>query len=224
MTRLLKLIPLLFIFLSLGCEKKKTALEFEKEVLTEIFPALIDSIWVSSQVTMTPPPVIFNDKKEFVTYGQKDIKQLKKDLNVDLESFKKNNLPLLATILDTIQKIDKRESNELHNHFKQAKIIKENLTDSLKYKIDTQRFNSNKHLKILYTSEIPRDLENYEFNNRRKIYSAISMTRILFDESKIYGILSIGLYRYGNSHGYRVFIKKVKNKWIIDKIEESWIS
>jgi hypothetical protein len=48
----------------------------------------------------------------------------------------------------------------------------------------------------------------------------------MFDNSKNYGVLNGG-YTMGvlNGSGFRIFIKKNrKGNWIIDKIEETWIS
>ncbi|MEN9909638.1 MAG: hypothetical protein RLZZ540_2787, partial [Bacteroidota bacterium] len=48
---------------------------------------------------------------------------------------------------------------------------------------------------------------------------------IKFDKKKENGILEVG-YKPGRMCGYgnKVFIKKVKNKWKILKLEDTWVS
>ena len=44
------------IVLFVSCQKKITHLEFEKNVMTEILPSLIDSTCIDTRIYMNPPP------------------------------------------------------------------------------------------------------------------------------------------------------------------------
>ena len=63
--------------------------------------------------------------------------------------------------------------------------------------------------------------KDYDFHFSGVAY----LSRIQFDKTKHFGVLeseiSCGRLCGG---GIRVFIKKVKGKWIIEKIEETWVS
>lgn len=146
------LILLFTIFTS--CKKEISEQEFEKNVMQEIFPSLIDSIWIRTKIPETPPPVVYDNKKQFLRYGEKNIAQIKKDLNAELISFKKENKRMLVRILDTIQLINQ------------------------------EKIDSSKHLKILYVSQIDREIQKDEFNNRCKIRGTISFSKIKFDKNK----------------------------------------
>lgn len=51
-------LPLIFMMLLfISCQKKISDLEFEKNVMTEIFPNLIDSICIDSRTVLNPPPI-----------------------------------------------------------------------------------------------------------------------------------------------------------------------
>jgi len=50
MKKLLNLVLLILIILFCSCEKKLTNLEFEKNVMTEILPSLIDSTCIDIRI------------------------------------------------------------------------------------------------------------------------------------------------------------------------------
>lgn len=224
MTKLQKTTFIIIIILFAGCKKQINVLNFEKNVMVEIFPSLIDSLWVSSQITMMPPPILFNEKKEFIGYGKRNIEEIKRNLNLELIEIKKDTSKILVEILEeNIPIRNDDEQKELIKHFKNIEISKD-INDTLKNKIDKRRLNLYKNLKIFYTKSSPRTNAKWEYLNLYKIYGTVSISRITFDKKKEFGVISIGVYRYYDGNGYRVFIKKVKNKWIVDKIEESWIT
>ena len=74
-------------------------------------------------------------------------------------------------------------------------------------------------------SEFPQRREIWNTNYLFEFGGVVSFSRIYFDKDKRYGVLEGGT-TYGklNGNGWIVFIKKDSGKWIIDKIEGTWIS
>jgi hypothetical protein len=63
---------LILIILISSCEKKQTEFEFEKSVMTEIFPSLVDSICVDSRKTMPRPLFYVNYYNKAGNYVRTD--------------------------------------------------------------------------------------------------------------------------------------------------------
>lgn len=221
MKKLQKTTTLFLIILFAACKNQANDLDFEKDVIVEIFPNLIDSIWVASNISMMPPPIIFNEKKEFIDYGEIDLHELNRNLNLELNNFKKDSTKIFVEIFEENIPISKDEHNELIKHFKNTEIIKDE-NDTLKNRLDKSRINRYKNLNITLIKSNPKITESKVYNSSN-IDGMVSISRIKFDKKKEYGVISIGVHRSTGGNEYRVFIKRIKNKWIIDQIKESWI-
>lgn len=221
MKKLQKTTILFLIILFAACKNQANDLDFEKDVIVEIFPNLIDSIWVASNISMMPPPIIFNEKKEFIDYGEIDLHELNRNLNLELSNLKKDSTKIFVEIFEENIPISKVEHNELIKHFKNIEIIKDE-NDTLKNRLDKSRINRYKNLNITLIKSNPKITESKVYNSSN-IDGMVSISRIKFDKKKEYGVISIGVHRSTGGNEYRVFIKRIKNKWIIDQIKESWI-
>lgn len=215
-----------FFFLSIitliaSCNNKEAELQFEKNVMYEVYPDLIDSIWVNAVERYTPPP----PPPIMVTpeYRSQRKKEYKKEFNEDLAAFKKKHFKVDFIILD--KAISKQKGKELQEHFKDA-VLEDNILDTLDYKFDRKKLDSYQAFHLNYVSKIPRNNEIKLYNNCcYSVRGILILSRIQFDSEKKYGVLSAGI-NCGDmcGYGYRIYIKKVKNKWIVDKIEDDWIA
>jgi hypothetical protein len=138
--RTLLLIPIFLLLIN--CKKKHSELEFEKSVVYEIFPALMDSLHYDLRLYPPPPPKAIYDKQ-------------------------------------------------------------------------------GKYIGIDTTGRSAIWKKKYDFY----FSGTTSLSRIQFDSTKSFGILHSGM-GCGKlcGSGVRVFIRKEKNKWIIDKIIVTEIS
>ena len=221
MKKLQKTTILFLIILFAACKNQANDLDFEKDVIVEIFPNLIDSIWVANQINLTPPPVTFNEKSKLWISGENDLHELKRNLNLELSNLKKDSTKIFVEIFEENIPISKVEHNELIKHFKNIEIIIDE-NDTLKNRLDKSRINGNKSLMITYFKFGTRSQQS-KVIGYYEIYGMVSISRIKFDKKKEYGVISIGVHRSTGGNEYRVFIKRIKNKWIIDQIKESWI-
>lgn len=214
---------LLFISLIIltSCNKKKTDLQFEKNVMYEVYPALIDSLWVNAMLTYVPPPPPGIDTSEYKLNRRTESN---KRFNKELAEFKKKKFPVDLVFLD--KTVVRDNSKELLEHFKDAEISENKIFDTIDYKFDRKKLDSYKAFKLHYVSKIYRRNEVKIYNNCcYSIRGVLVLSRIQFDDEKKYGILTAGIECGGMcSYGYRIYIKKIKNKWVIDKIEDGWIA
>jgi hypothetical protein len=203
-----------------SCNNKEKDLQFEKEVFYEVYPALIDSVWVNAVLTYVPPaPPGINPSE----YKLNRRNESNKRFNKELAEFKQKKFPVDLVFFDELAVGD--NSKELQKHFKDAVISKDNVADTLEFKLDRKKLNSYTAFHLKYVSRIPRGNDRKFYNECcYSVRGILILSRIQFDDDKKYGVLSAGIECGAMcGYGYLIYIKKVDDKWVIDKIEDGWI-
>ncbi|MBF4518926.1 hypothetical protein IRZ71_21425 [Flavobacterium sp. ANB] len=204
-----------------SCNKKEKDLEFEKDVIYQVYPDLIDSVWVNAAYHYAPPPP--PQIKDTPEYRIQRKKEYKKQFNEDLAEFKKKGFKIDLVFLDKAK--PKKNGNELQEHFKDAVLSKDNILDTLDYKFNRKKLDAYNAFHLKYVPRIPRGNDRIFYNECcYSVRGVFSFSRIQFDSEKKYGLLTAEI-DCGDmcGYGYRIYIKKVKDKWIVDKIEDAWI-
>ncbi len=204
-----------------SCNNKKADLQFEKNVMYEVYPALIDSVWVNAELNYVPPPPPGINPSEYKLNRRNESN---KRFNKELAEFKKKKFPVDLVFLD--KAVVRDNSKELKEHFKDAILSENNILDTLDYKFDRKKLDSYQAFHLHYVPRIPRENDRKFYNECcYSIRGVISLSRIQFDDEKKYGVLTAGIECGGMcGYGYRIYIKKVNNKWVVDKIEDGWIA
>lgn len=189
--------------ISLGCEKKITIEEFEQNIFDKLFITIVDSTYTDQRLYTCFPEQgkpIYDKNGKWI--GLDSVGQHKRDLECEVKraALEKDTLNLVIAI----------ENEGLINE----------KTDLSKYKTSKFIF---RHL-----SEHPRgkDLEYSDWKNENiKFAGVMSFSSIKFDKKRESGSLNVS-YSCGGKCGlgYSVMIKKVNGKWIIAKVEKTWIS
>lgn len=211
---------LLFITLIASCNKKESDLKFEQDVMYEVYPALIDSVWVNAVLTYVPPPPPEVDPSEYKLNRRNESN---KRFNQELAEFKKKQFKVDLVVLD--KAIPKENRKELQEHFKDAILSENNLLDTLEYKFNRKKLDAYSAFHLHYLARIPRGNDRIFYNECcYSVPGIIIFSRIQFDDKKKYGVLTAGI-NCGDmcGYGYRIYIKKIKDKWVVDKIEDAWI-
>ncbi|MBG6233803.1 hypothetical protein IWX76_000358 [Pedobacter sp. CAN_A7] len=192
---------LIVVFILFSCEKKITDEQFEQNVFSEIILKVVDSTYQDYRILTIVPEMgerIYDKNGKWI--GRSLIGQRERDLKrkAKAEVFIKDSLNLIIAI----------GTGGLIND-----------------KTELQNYNSPK-FKFKHLSELPAD-ENYKNWAAKypKFAGALVFSNINFDVSKINGTLNVSYYcgtRCGL--GYVVTIKKINNKWVISKVENSWIA
>jgi len=192
---------IIVVFTLFSCEKKITDEQFEQNVLTEIFLKVVDSTYVDYRSYTSIPELgenMYDKGGKWI--GRSLIGQHKRDIErqIKTEALKNDTLNLIIAI----------GNGGLIND-----------------KTILRNFNSRKFI-FKHLSELPADenLKNWTAKYA-KFAGVLSFSNIKFDISKENGILEVSYYCGGRCGlGYLVTIKKVKDKWIISKVEDTWIS
>jgi hypothetical protein len=234
MTKLHKTTFVLLLIFFASCEKKISNLEFEKNVMTEIFPNLIDSTCIDIRLMTNFPPKygesIYDKTGHYIGIDSTKATTSEK---LKLLEWKKRTLEIKNDTTKLIIAFDpkiknSRDSlkNDFEKHFPKAKIFKPKAENETEYILDFQNIKLNNKFELKNISEFPKERGAIWETKYNFLFSGVVyFSRIQFDEQKTFGILDAGFY-CGRlcGQGFRIYIKKVNNKWIIDEIERTWIS
>lgn len=235
MRKLQKITLILSILFFASCIKKEiTDLEYEKNVLTEIFPVLVDSVCVDCRIFMNPPPMIgeyiFDKNGEYVRIDSlKATKEQKREYGKWItyrNEIKKDTSKLIVAFSPELRKIRDNVKSDFEEHFPKAILNETNNDTETIYDFDFSNIKLNNKFKLKNLNEFPKDRfaiweTKYDF-----VFSGIlDFSRIQFDKTKQFGVLDAGFGCGGKcGQGYRIYIKKINNKWIIDEIKSTWVS
>lgn len=234
MKKLLNLALLIVIILFSSCEKKITDLEFEKNVMTEIFPSLIDSTCIDIRLFTNFPPKygesIYDKTGHYIgvdsTKATEEQKRKLLEWKINTEKIKKDTSKIIVAF-DPLLKDNSQDLREdFQKHFKNAKIYISKEKKESEYVFDFKNIKLNNKFELRNISQFPKErgliwLAKYDF-----VFSgAVFFSRIQFDKDKKFGILDGG-FACGDrcGQGFRIYIKKANNKWIIDDVEGTWVA
>ena len=234
MKKFIKVALTIVIILFSSCEKKITDLEFEKNVMTEIFPSLIDSTCIDIRLYTNFPPEygesIYDKTGHYIgvdsTKATKEQKQKLLEWKINTEKIKKDTSKIIIAF-DPLLKDNRQDLREdFKKHFKNTQIFISKEKKESEYIFDFKSIKLNNKFELKNISQFPKErgliwMTKYDF-----VFSgAVFFSRIEFDKNKKFGIFDGGFACGGRcGQGYRIYIKKANNKWIIDKIENTWVS
>jgi hypothetical protein len=217
-----------------NCKKKISDLEFEKEVMTEIFPSLIDSICIDSRLLNNFAPEygesIFDKTGHYVgvdsTKATKEQKQKLLEWKINTEKIKKDTSKIIIAFDPIIEYSDEDLKEYLEKRFKNTKAFVPKEKVHNEYILDFKSIKRINRFELRDINQFPKERDKiwetkYNFN----FSGVVFFSRIQFDQNKKVGVLNAG-FVCGRlcGQGFRIYIKKTNKKWIIEEIEETWIS
>jgi hypothetical protein len=219
---------LILLILISSCEKKQTELEFEKSVMTEIFPSLVDSICVDCRILFLPMPLgksIYDKNDNYIGQNTSNINAEREKWEKELVKIK-NDTSKIIIAFAPVRKIRGDVNSDFEKHFPKIKLYVPKEEMDVEYIFDFKNIKLNNKFKLKNLSEFPKErgaIWNTKYNF---VFSGVlDFSRIQFDKDKRFGVLEAGFgcgSKFGQ--GSRIYIKKVNNKWVIDKIEGTWVS
>jgi predicted transport protein len=224
-----KILVILFLCLAFSnCEKPKSQIEIEKEIFAEIFSDVIDSIYMDRRLFLHFPPFpkrVYDKKGNFIKEDTTGLSLEFKKHKLEEEQIKSDTIDTKIAIDDVLTPIKERQYINFKKVFKGVSL---NITDTIqKIKLDLNLLKHNKPEKIISIKELPKiDVSDIFLKNKSlKLTGIYSFSRIIFDKNYNYGVLEAGYYCGGKcGQGFLIYIKKVENKWIVFKVEPTWIA
>ena len=217
-----------------SCEKKATEMDFEKSVMTEIFPSLVDSICVDSRKMLPPPSMGENVYDKAGHYVRTDSTKATKEQKIEYSEWKKERDKLekdtsaVIIAFDPFLRKNEKLIEESKIYFPKIEIYSAKNMEESKFRFDFEKIRLNNKFKIKNISEFPKvefpgritDLK-YDF-----VFSGIFyLSRIQFDKKKKVGVLE-GSFDFCGKCGryFIILIKKVNNKWVIEEMKLTAVS
>ena len=200
----------------LRCSEKQSDIEFEKSVAYEVFPLLIDRIHFDRRLGPPAPPS--PSIKEDITFARVSDSILQ-EWEAKSEELYKDSVKLVIAVKDSTEMISSSDLSFFIQREVDDKLIFPTIEPYKKYLIDLNRIVTDPKLKSKYRSEFPEGSKIWNQKYDFHLSGIVGFSRILFDQSKQYGILSTGL-SCGKLCGtqYLVLIKKADGKWQIEKM------
>lgn len=203
------LLVLLFLFQS--CEKEETDLQFEQNVLDQVFGEVVHQTYKDKRV------YTFNCKegKPIFEKGNRigwDHPECKKQFI----ALQKDTLGLVVAISDSVQPIDLDDKEFIPSAFK--------ILDTKSYRIPIADHNNQK-FQFKYLSELHPDdeLENWS-KKYPKFIGNLKLSKIYFDPERENGVLTVYYFCGSNCGlGYVVYLQKNQEQWKVKKTESTWI-
>lgn len=220
-----KLLILLFI-LAISCGRKN---ESDVNVISEIFPELIDSLRISDFNFPPPPlPPIFD--KEFNIIGIDTIaaNKLLEKYKQRLDSINLIDKRLLLGLVDSNLPIDFNDLRQIEffDNLLINEIVENNLeVDKPRSTWSLNQFKVPENYQLILESDLNREYPNtWEITNR-KFGGILAFSKVYFDEEKNYGILIVDYYPFKmEGISYFVIIENLESKWKLKKMILNWIT
>lgn len=218
MSQLARIILIGLAVVAFSCKNRTEAgMETDKAVMNEIFPSLIDSMYVEILFAMRPPPVeeAFDSVSSKTVIRPSDKTELFKErIRNELIEQKKDPATFTIVLNDTIHPLARNEKLKFQSKY----VLSENSFDK-GCKIDLDAQIQPAGFKIVLSSTYKPTGDPFE-----RVLKELSFSRIVFNKEQNKGMLT-GEYACGGlcGNGYRIFIKQVQNKWVIDYIEHAWV-
>lgn len=218
---------LIFMNLISSCDKKMTDIEFEKSVMIEIFPSLVDSICVDCR-KMVPPPSLGNYFEDKTGHVRINSTKATKEQIIEYQKWKqkredleKDPSQLIVAFVPILKKIRGDVREDFEKHFPKTELYVSEKEKNTEYKLDFENIKLDTKFKLKNYFEFPQERGKIWETKYNFVFSGVlDFSRIQFDKNKKFGVLDAG-FGCGSlcGLGSRIYIKKVSNKWIIDKIE-----
>ena len=210
------------LILLISCEKKTTEIDYEKKVITELFPKIVDSICFDSR-KMNPPPKFGIETWSKGNLIKVDTSQVTKKEKIKYQNWKNEQKRIDNDTSKIIIGFDpfllkygqKTNYDNLYN------------SKYSNFKFDYSKIHLNKNFKIKDISEFPKadKILLYEQKYNFIFSGFLEISRIKFDKNKKSGVLEASFSYCGKcGRGYRIYVKEINGLWKIEKIEDTWIS
>jgi hypothetical protein len=214
----------IILILLISCEKKITEIEYEKNVLTEIFPKIVDSICVDSR-KMNPPPKYGIETWKKGQIIQVDTSKVTEKERIAYQNWKneqnrieKDTSKIIIGFDPFLLKFGEEKNFENVNLYN---------SKYSNFRFDYSKIKLNRKFKIKDITKFPKveKLLLYEQKYNFVFSGFLEVSRIKFDKNKKSGVLEASFSFCGKcGRGYKIFIKELNGKWKIEKLEDTWIS
>lgn len=221
---------LCLIFICMTLVACKTEYKTEEDILSDIFPELVDSfnIHCSNFIPFSPPPppLNYNNYNSYMSDSIAWEKALKDNENL-IKHIDSIDSRLIIGIIDSLIPFDLEDlkSREITDN-SIDKILETNKNS--KYEYRNLNFNENSlgtNFETIAISKLKAKYDNFWKIRDRKFGGLIGISKIYFDSKNELGIFSFEFYpMYDGGSGFYVIIEKKNKHWKIKRLISTWVA
>lgn len=227
MTSRTTIISLLALCLTVSCTIKHSSTpDFDKAVMQEIFPSLLDSVYIEITFSMTPPGI--TEVVDSITGKIKfqPVEKSPRDRELIRNHFstcERDSIYINIVLSDSIHALSKNDLKIFQSKYSLPKGFISNSYFQKSYLLPLTGLTFRNCFKLKLSSEYKQTSNDSVMFIQQ--LNKVSFSRIIFDADKTHGMLTCE-YICGRlcGNGYRIFIKKIYDKWMVDYIEHAWVA
>lgn len=221
------LLNFFLLCLSVSCSNKhKIEPDIDKAVMKEIFPSLIDSMYVKIAFPRIPPEMA--EVTDSIT-GKKELRPVEKRADDEelfrneVSLYERDSIQIIVVLNDSIHAVTSDDIKDFLPGNSNPNNTSSDSYTGKSYLLQLNEFTVRKCFKLLTSSAYKQ--ERKEMAPVRRELKEISFSRIILNNEKTRGMLTCE-YDCGLQcgTGYQVYIVKENGKWKIDHIKKTWIA
>jgi hypothetical protein len=220
-----KIILLSIVLIQLvGCRRSSNDVNFESDVIHDVFLEVVDSIYMDRRVMLPPKPPRYDNKttaKDTIGYSKILAKYYSRQ-----DSILNDKSKIKLVVDDYVEKITANDNIAITKLFNDLAIEFDNFQDSNHFRLDLSKYSRNKKFNFRYASEFPQE-SYWDISIDSDLpVGAISISRIQFNRDRTMGVFPASASCGGGKcgRGFLILIKKKNNNWRIAKIIDTWVS
>lgn len=219
---------LCLIFICMTLVACKTEFKTEEEILSDIFPELVDSLdihWTNLiPYPPPPPPLDYNDSNSYMSASIAWEKTLKDNEKL-IKHIDSIDSRIIIGIVDSLIPFDWEDLKfrEITNS-SIDKILETNKSSESEYRNLSFRENIlGTNFEAIAESKLEAKYDNFWKIQDRKFGGLIGISKIYFDYKNELGIFSFDFYpMYDGGSGFFVIIEKKEKHWKIMRLIRTW--
>lgn len=213
-----------FLYHTSYTQNQKKHLTSNEELIYELLPAVVDSMYIDFRLPIPlPPPIPDLDKKDSLDYVQK-MKESWELYNAEKERLK--NLPTRISIgiVDTVQTLEISHINSFKREFN-VEIDSSAFKDKILEPIELERIKSQEKFDFKLASFYLNKDNSWQEIGEDSFMGIVSISNIVIDKTHSYGVFT-ATYGCGKLCGHctRFYLKKVNDKWEIIRTKNYCVS
>jgi len=218
---------ILLILLSLsGCGNTEMT---EEKILSDIFPQLVDSIWIrETNLIPPPPPPLYDQDSNFIGIDTLRANMIIKEHEQRLRIIDSVDSRLLIGLIDTCLPFQPSDfENRTYSNDNLIRRIIEN-NPNLVYKTENfyiSQIRVPSDIELLLLSDLKSGYNDFWEIDNRRFGGLIGVSKVLLNKEHDLGLLKVETYPFHrDGAGYFIIIENINNKWIIKKVYHNWVS
>lgn|GEM_PF-2902928 len=216
----------MLVFALINCENKSAT---DEEILSEIFPQLIDSLGIrKTNLIPPPPPPLYDKDSNFIGIDSIAAKRILNEQKRQISKIDSNDSRLLIGLVDSSYSIDFNDL--LKRTYSDSILVRQVVADNKNKEFDKhiwvpKLIHESNNYQLIYESALEAKYTDLWSIKDRKFAGLISVSKIYLSSDNKIGLLQFELYPFEReSASFFIIIELIDKKWQIKRVLLNWIT